>query len=498
MSLQKHGLLFNNNKFSDCKLILDDGNVQVTLNVHKCLLYMNSLYFQAMFDNFKEQGYSEIKIRVQNSQIATDVIKSFYETSNIINADWQYQLDYAIETKFFGVDYVLDKNIIVPNIYFDLFINKIEIIGYDNTTLNMILNNLPLDYDLDKLPTDFLEGLLASSTEYDIFLSNKHSFYIWSITDNNFTYSKEIPLKLYHSCLDNDKIYRFTEYNTLVCFNRKTDKHESILLYDNDNIIKFDNEGVIYYLPENNQIILSHQENISIGYDFKISLFCLETKQLVRTFHSRNYFGNEIIVQVSVTHDKIILFGQDIQVKKFTTGDSLFTIDENDDGVCIACDPEWNYFAVGSSYYNIGDHKITIYDLSNGYQVKTLNCQDSIHDILWTSKYIIAHDDKNIYFYETNNYELVKKFKYQNRGLIKKMDCFSDSDILYVLINNSKMFLISLDNLENINSDSNILTEDCIEQIGRFNDFKIIKNSTYKKSELIKKTLEKRKHTNKN
>ncbi|AAV50998.1 putative BTB/POZ domain-containing protein [Acanthamoeba castellanii mimivirus] len=497
MSLQKHGLLFNNNKFSDCKLVLDDGNVQVTLNVHKCLLYMNSLYFQAMFDNFKEQEYSEIKIRVQNSQIATDVIKSFYEKSNVINADWQYQLDYAIETKFFGVEYVLDKNIIVPYIYFDLFVDKIELIGYNNTTLNMILNNLPLDYDLDKFPTDFLEGLLVSSTEYDIFLSNKHCFYVWSVTDNKFTYSKEIPLELYYSYLDNDKIYKFTEHNSLICFNKKTDRHKSILLYDNDKIIKFDTEGVIYYLPENNQIILSHVERTTTGCDYKISLFCLETKQLIRTFHSRNYFGNEIILQISVSHDKIIVFGDDVQVKNFSSGVCLFTINQNESGVCIACDPEWSYFAIGSEDYDTEDQKITIYDLSNGNKVKTLNHRDSIRDILWTSKYIIAHNNENIYFYETNNYELVKKLDYKNNGLIKKIDCFDDSEFLYVLTNNSKMFQINMDSLENTDS-NNISTEICFTQIGRFCDFKTIKNSNYHKSKLIKKTLEQRRRMDKN
>lgn len=498
MSLQKHGLLFNNKKFSDCKLVLDDGNVQVTLNVHKCLLYMNSLYFKAMFDNFKEQDYSEIKIRVQNSQIATDIIKSFYEKPNVINVDWQYQLDYAVEAKFFGVDYVLDKNIIVPCIYFDVFINKIELIGYDDTTLGMILNNLPLDYDLDKFPIDFLEGLLASCKEYDIFLSNKYCFYVWSIADNKFTYSKEIPLKLYHSYLDNEKIYKFTEHNALVCFNKKTNKSKSILLYDNDKVIEFDGEGVIYYLSENNQIILSHKEIIPTGYDFKISLFCLKTKQLIRTFHSHDYFSNEIIVQISINHDKIIVFGDDIQVKKFTTDVCLFTIDENESGVCIACDPEWNYFAVGSDYYyDNEDQKITIYDLSNGNQIKTLNHQDTVHDILWTSKYIIAHNDKHIYFYETINYELINKFEFQNNGLIKKIDCFDDSEILYVLTNNGNMFQINLDGLENTDTD-NIFTEICLQQTGRFSDFKTIKNSNYHKSKLIKKTLEQRKHVDKN
>lgn len=65
--------------FTDITIILDDGDCQITLDLHKAILASKCTYFYNLFTKFSESKQSVIKINVVNSHITANIISNFYD-----------------------------------------------------------------------------------------------------------------------------------------------------------------------------------------------------------------------------------------------------------------------------------------------------------------------------------------------------------------------------------------------------------------------------------
>src|SRR5436190_512337 len=122
-----------NNDFIDLKLILQNANKQIILNLHKIILYSCSIYFEKLLTSCKEKLLNEITIQVPNVNICYDIIMSFYgQKTNIANyPEWEYILRSYECYEFFGLNFDHDSiNIVVPAEGFDLLLDSIDLIGY--------------------------------------------------------------------------------------------------------------------------------------------------------------------------------------------------------------------------------------------------------------------------------------------------------------------------------------------------------------------------------
>ncbi|AKI80561.1 putative BTB/POZ domain-containing protein [Acanthamoeba polyphaga mimivirus] len=154
--------LLIDDKFFDVVIELIDDEGCLSINAHKIVLCASCEYFEKLFTLFREKNQSKITIKVPNRYVVRDIIIGFYgkNIQSCIN-DWKYQLDLVVCRDFLGlkIDGDMIKNIIVPLEGFELLIKVVEIIGFFDETIDIIIQNIPKDYDRSRLSDDLLEKI---------------------------------------------------------------------------------------------------------------------------------------------------------------------------------------------------------------------------------------------------------------------------------------------------------------------------------------------------
>ena len=147
MDYRKLHHAINDHLFIDLLLTLDDGTNQITLNLHKIILYSSCLYFEKLLTMLKEKTENYITIKVPNAFVSYDIIMSFYcQKTNIGNLPtWQHILESVKCHDFFGLpfDSNLLSNLDVPNEGFELLLSIIELVDCDENVIKTIIKNLP-------------------------------------------------------------------------------------------------------------------------------------------------------------------------------------------------------------------------------------------------------------------------------------------------------------------------------------------------------------------
>lgn len=87
--------LIEKNLFVDLILILKDGTNEITMNLHKSIVYSACVYFEKLLTNCKEKDQKCITINVPNVFVTYDIIMSFYKKITILGnlPKWKYTLD---------------------------------------------------------------------------------------------------------------------------------------------------------------------------------------------------------------------------------------------------------------------------------------------------------------------------------------------------------------------------------------------------------------------
>jgi WD40 repeat protein len=155
------------NLFTDLSLILTDGTSTLTMNVHKIILYLSCPYFEKLLTNFREKDATHITIEVENIYVAYDIIMAFYnQKTNLANLPyWEHLLTEFKCRDFFGfrLDSELLSDLKVPDEGFELLLDIIELVGYNENTIKSINDNLPGTYDISNFSSELINAICKIS-----------------------------------------------------------------------------------------------------------------------------------------------------------------------------------------------------------------------------------------------------------------------------------------------------------------------------------------------
>nr|URM61846.1 BTB domain containing protein [Mimivirus sp.] len=269
--------LFDSEILSDVKIILVDDKNQLSLNLHRVILFARCQFFEKMFSNFKEAIQFESVVNVIDVNVARDIIKNIYGFEINQPDDWQYKLKYCICCDYFGLKCQLPDDIKVPNDCFDDLLNLIDIIGYTRETIQILANNLPVDYNISNLPIELLREINNIYSNDMIISRYKYGIMNIDIMDKNRCEVKNIYRKNYCKNLcylsKMDKII-FTRNNKLMVYDLYTDNLQKYT-WPNTKI-----KSLIYNSIKNELIVLV--DNI-IKNNSSIHIVCVETFNIIET-----------------------------------------------------------------------------------------------------------------------------------------------------------------------------------------------------------------------
>ncbi|AUV58979.1 BTB POZ domain-containing protein [Bandra megavirus] len=270
--------LFDSEILSDVKIILVDDKNQLSLNLHRVILFARCQFFEKMFSNFVEAKQFDVIVHVIDVDVAQDIIKNIYGFEINQPDNWQYKLKYYICCDYFGLKCQLPVNIKIPNDCFDDLLNLIDIIGYTNETIQIISNNLPLNYDISNLSVELLREINNNIYSNDmITLGYKFGITNIDIVNKNVSKIKNIHHKNYCKNLcylsKMDKII-FTRNNKLMVYDLNADKFQKYTWLNT----KF--KSLAYNSKKNELIILV---NNVIKNNSLIHIVCVETFNIIET-----------------------------------------------------------------------------------------------------------------------------------------------------------------------------------------------------------------------
>ncbi|BCS83571.1 BTB/POZ domain and WD-repeat protein [Cotonvirus japonicus] len=366
-------------------IVLIDDIQEIKINVDRDILAQSCTYFNNLLTKFQEQNSTIVKLTIPYANIARDVIEQLCNSNSIINdsTDIEYQLKFYKTCVFFGIeiDHKFLENIKVPCQCFDLLLDVIDIIGYDEHTIKIIVNNLPLDYDISTFPKSLIDEMYTISTSYEIIAS----------IDYGLTIQRYDP--------DTLKLFEYVNFSV------------SSFYY-------------IIYLQHNNNIFLENDK------DIKIVNFNNNTKKHVYTFSQKNNLSFNIAFSLTSKNLSIC------------DGKKIFVVDEEKNSVlktlkhkkkcsqpCYS--PSDKYFAV-TNYNNIIIYNTSTYKIDKVIQQRKCSCYAFTYD---DQMIAIGSQDANIYIYEIKSGKL--KFTLsEHNGCVKNI-IFSRDGLWMVSIDNT-------------------------------------------------------------
>ena len=427
--------------FADLTLILKDNKYEITINVHKIILYCVCNYFEKLLTSCREKNETVIIIIVPNAYVSYDIIMRFYnkEKVNAMNyPEWKYQLESYKCHDFFGLEFLDTKilfNLEIPVEGIELLLDVIELIGYNDSTVKLLNKNIPKEYDLSKFSKELLDEMYRVGKTYDVISGFwYHNMKIWN----------DETLKLI------DTLNRYRIYPNSICHSfdslqiaSRDNEHIKIWDAKTDKLIStlddFNTMGILFlcYSPDNKQIAspnvngnikiwdtityrLIHILNRNNNDNATVICYSPNSKRIASGHHSgfvRNWntetgelinvlIGNQdkCINQICYSSDnhQIILGNQrhiiiwNIETDDGTACNQLVcTINNNIDVWSLCCFPDNKQIASGSY-----DNKIQIYDTETGERIDTL--------------IVPTRDNNHLYVVSNNTNDLIKRIELIN------------------------------------------------------------------------------------
>lgn len=269
MNYNKAYELVKTSQFCDLELTINDGVNKFVINVHKIILYSSCVYFEKSL-TFGKNHSNSIEILVPNAFVVYDIIMSFYGQK--INSgnypEWKIYLESYRCRDFLGLDIDISdiRNIIIPEEGFELLLDIIESIGYNNETIRLLIKNLPEKYDLNKFPKELLSKIVKLSQNHYCITGKDNYFYVYDIITGDFI--KSIPV----NDINSDNEYSCGDITVSPNNNQITyiSETENIVTWSLDNIKNshvVKNEyykSLICYSPDSKNIAFNTSKKIKI------------------------------------------------------------------------------------------------------------------------------------------------------------------------------------------------------------------------------------------
>ncbi|AKI79629.1 putative BTB/POZ domain-containing protein [Acanthamoeba polyphaga mimivirus] len=458
-SINNFKQMFDNDILSDVKLILKDGKKELSLNLHKIVLYTHCKFFQAMFVGFEESTKKEIILNVQNVDICRDIIKEFYgfESPSVTRyQNWKCRLEYHICCNYFLIDNKFPDIVNINKSCFDDLLNLIDKINYNDVTIRLLAKNLPSNYDLSKLPLELVKKMRNKScySGFVFFGNEKHL----CIADENFDNIRKFQYGIdlgndYCYMPNSNKIVRVVS-NYVANFSLQSESFECYKIRTKKFNKKFDKKYKIkssdsfekpIYNSLRNEIIIIHRKK-------KYSIICvLDAKKfdLVRTIckfkkskeklchMALSYDCNKLVFVLTIINE-VNNKNTEIYVKYLDTGVQERIYKTNR----IVNDLKFlnNDIIVFYNNKNNSGHLKT-YDISKHKKLPGLTTFPITHISICQEKYVIIVTNMYTHIMVSKKFSGIKYFENC------KVVCSPSGKI--VSYGNSKNFLTSIDDYEN-------------------------------------------------
>ena len=439
--------------FTDVTITFDDGQDQITHNLHKVVICSASPFFLAMFTNhLQESQVTSVTVHVDNSQIASDIVASFYgqKTKSLDITDWKYKLLEYKQLDYFGIKaspYFL-YNIIIPPEEFELLLEVINIsTGYhykslskpisldlhDKAIIQTLIRNIPDNFDLNIFPINLLEQMKHLIYPYYLVLVSGN--YIWihnyessiCYRELNQSYGIDLvcPINDSRIFITDSKFWKTKSWNIETGEIKHYDElsYASSMCYDSVHqyLITGTSQGVIMILDLVQDqvikvikcsglrircIVLSPDcLKMTVSDGSKIMTFCTTTFKKIRCISNKIYEAC-----YTPNGKKLITLGENIRVWDTLTGKFDRNVIHNDNmtlhGLQCYTDNEHILF-VDPSYF------LSSYSIVSGKYKKYLSNENGT-SVCYSPNYanvIVGYNNGNIKIFDSNNQKFLRSFR---------------------------------------------------------------------------------------
>nr|WBF70349.1 putative purine phosphorylase [Megavirus caiporensis] len=369
-------ILIEDNVFSDITLEITDNLKTINIRAHKSILYTSCDYFRKLLTSFKEANSDIVKIPTDNADVFRDIVMSFYGINKIHEntLDWKYFLELCRCQDFLGLKIDMDTliKLKVPSEGFELLLDVIDLIGYKKNLIKLIVDNLPVEYDLSNFPIELLNKISEMFCGYYVTYNN----YLLTGDDTKRT------INCYNTMTD-----KITEINSCIYHKYLTPKNYVIMPQTND-LIYFNNDKIISYNLNNNNNMQS-----SIIEDYNMSLdglnICHSKYHINRNNNIITYCPINDIIAISYIgncysdNDTFLCDGSYgstfIIIYDRKTNEFKKKLEAHCDKItCLVFSPNGNYLASGDYkgrviVWNIKKNNYTIFRSLHSHAVKSIS-----------------------------------------------------------------------------------------------------------------------------
>jgi hypothetical protein len=325
--------IFDKKIFADFKLIIkNESGYKIEMDLHRIKLFQSCQYFFTKFrSNLKiDNDGSEIIVAFPNA--AYDIIAGFYQKkTNIGNvSDVRHMLELCICADFLRVEgYDIDSSVTIQKEK-----DLIEIIYcyekwlHNNTKfIELIRNNLTLEYDLENIPDYILKEIHGLGTRYytadvknnileiSLYNENKHGEIIHEesmpTTDSELSINSKSIMFLMSSSKDG-------KFLVLVCIYGEGGRGQNICVFDTCTC------EIIKNIKYPHQLTLNYTEDEDILYLEDKIKFTLDNSKLII---AHNHFEGNIFI-LDILSEEIINIGN---------VDNIASFDISSDDIIYAC-----------------------------------------------------------------------------------------------------------------------------------------------------------------
>ena len=427
MDFHKLYQTINDELFTDITLILSDANNEITIDLHKNILYSSCIYFEKLLTNFKEKHLDQIRIEVPNAFVCYDVIMSFYgQKTNIGNLpDWLHQLESVKCHDFLGLKSdILLENPEIPEKGFESLLSVVDLIGYNATSTKLVVKNLPKEYDLSKLSKELIKKILEFNNDR-IVSASEHGIKIWNAeTGERINTLKDHTDRIWSvSCSsDHKRIVSGSDDNSIKIWNAENSELIKTLNGHTDRVFS------VCFSSDNKRIA-------SGSGDDSIKIWDADTGELINTLNGHTNsvrtvcFSSDLVAEAQVLNNKRIISGSDdnsIKIWNAENGELIKTLNGHTDWVFSVCFSSDNKRIVSGSY----DKSIKIWNTDTGELINTLNGHtNSVFSVCLSSdnKRIISGSyDKSIKIWNAGTGELINTLNDHTKAIFSV--CFSSDN----------------------------------------------------------------------
>ncbi|AZL89522.1 BTB/POZ domain-containing protein [Megavirus baoshan] len=418
--------------FTDFELTLEDGTNQMTIKLHRHILYASSPYFRAMFTNFMDSNTKQKTMFVPNAHIYHDTIVSFYgQKINSANyPEYKYILE-SIKCRDFlqlEINTKILSKLIVPENDFELLLDIADMIGYHEDIIKAISRNLSIDHKIETFPRELQIELHNNLSDDLIVLNSNDCIYFYDKT-GKFISSYKTELAIKNLSCNKFGIICYTDYNDIKVVNMNNNE---IVTINKDT--EFCSSIIDLDISPNGKRILSYDLNGKVYFWNSING---ELIHILKTDYNSIYkacylpFDDKIIIQIDVNiyiYDSI-----DYHLVTYFEMDTFkyISISPNESKIAMYFENNiniWNYQSGDIHKININKNiSLLQFCANNNYLIMTCcaefyeDCYElRIYDMDTNKNILFSYESEsivNLAYYAKNDYIITIMNNYQNREL---------------------------------------------------------------------------------